>query len=183
MLRNCPGKASRQVQEVSADEPPEHPVYGHAGVVQIDNQWKGNIPRTTSNSSSSNNDVKRIELDVKHVEPDVKHIGLDVNNFEPDVKHIELDVDKSEPDDRWKEVKWHRCWKGMCKAPPGLGKTIKENSFQALAEDEEESIAHETCEVMTVSGVIKDEGGRKGFVTTKCWGDLGTGDIAVDAAD
>ncbi len=35
---------------------------------------------------------------------------------------------------------------------------------------------------MTVSGVIKDDGGEKGVDVTKGWADLGAGDITVDSA-
>ncbi len=70
----------------------------------------------------------------------------------------------------------------MRKALPSLDKAITEKNFQAVAEDGEERIACETCEVMTASGVIKDEGGRKGLGATKCWADLGTGDITVGSA-
>ncbi len=66
---------------------------GHTEAVGINDRWKGDVPRTTSQKLSSSSDVKRIDLDATSFEPDVKRIVLDVKNIEPDVKRIELDVD------------------------------------------------------------------------------------------
>ena len=116
MLKDCPAKTDRQVEEVTADEP-DILFVGHTEAVEINDQWKGNVPRTTSNNLSSNNDVERIELDAANFEPDVKHIELDANKFESDVKRMELDV---EPDGRWVEVPNQKHWRGRCETPPGL---------------------------------------------------------------